>query len=129
MSQNLYSVSSAGCGNPPLLVNGGFSADVGVVTQPNEPFPLDTQIEYFCIDGFKLDDPDGFTSTCLQDNRWSLNQSSPEFPRCQPGSLLRHVIRPTSSSLSKAKFLSTCLLTIMLCPEASIKHWINFTLG
>ncbi|XP_076818107.1 uncharacterized protein LOC143463502 [Clavelina lepadiformis] len=74
---------SFGCGNPPLLVNGGFSADVGVVTQPNEPFPLDTQIEYFCIDGFKLDDPDGFTSTCLQDNRWSLIQSSPEFPRCQ----------------------------------------------
>ncbi|CAK8679905.1 unnamed protein product [Clavelina lepadiformis] len=75
---------SFGCGNPALITNGGFSAHLFLSFASNGAFMPDIEIEYFCTYGFKLDAPAGHTSTCLQGNRWSLNRSSSDFPRCQP---------------------------------------------
>ncbi|XP_076816606.1 CUB and sushi domain-containing protein 3-like [Clavelina lepadiformis] len=72
---------SDGCGNPPLLTNGGFETSI---LGQNWPFEVTSAIKYFCLDGFELDAPAGEFSVCRQGNKWSLNENSWNFPRCQP---------------------------------------------
>ncbi|CAK8686676.1 unnamed protein product [Clavelina lepadiformis] len=69
-----------GCGNPPLLINGAYEAE----SEHNQEHYIHENITYFCISEYYLNAPTGTKSTCLTGNRWSLNESTSNFPICEP---------------------------------------------
>ena len=73
-----------GCGNPPLLINGAYESE----RQINHVNEVDQTITYSCVDGFQLLAPLGKKSICLIGNKWSLEKSASDFPRCEPGKSL-----------------------------------------
>ena len=88
LRNQLSALNWAGCGNPPLLINGAYKAE----SEPNQEHYIHDTITYFCISGYYLNAPAGAKSTCLAGNRWSLNESASNFPICEPGEPLIIII-------------------------------------
>ncbi|XP_076821680.1 C4b-binding protein alpha chain-like [Clavelina lepadiformis] len=69
-----------GCGNPPWLINGRYDT---VGYDGKWPIAEGGAITYSCEDGYSIIAPNGTINTCLAGNKWSLKDTSLNFPLCQ----------------------------------------------